>query len=80
MGTCRGTEQFLSDFNRAIKKPKSGSKNLTQKSYPGSVLPAVLPSNKQWIIRWDKEIIFRGINYRGFKILTILSASEAGMK
>lgn len=80
MGTCRGTEQFLSDFNRAIKKPKSGSKNLTQKSHHGSVLPAVLPSNKQRIIRWDKEIIFRGINYRGFKILTILSVSEAGRK
>lgn len=67
MGTCGGTVQFLSDFNRAIKKPNLGSKNLTQKSLHGSVLCAVLPSNKQQIIRWDKEIIFRGMNYRGFK-------------
>lgn len=80
MGTCCGTAQFLSDFNRAIKKPNLGSKNLTQKSRHGSVLRAALPSNKQWIIRWDKEIIFREINYRGFKILTILSASEVRMK
>lgn len=79
MGTCRGTAQFLSHFNRAIKKPNLGSRNLTQKSRHGSVLRAALPCNKQRIIRWDKEIIFRGINYRGFNILTRLSASEAGM-
>lgn len=78
MGTCRGTVQFLSDFNRVIKKSNLGSKNLTQKSPHGSVLCAELPSNKQRIIRWDKEIIFRGVNYRGFKILTILSVPEAG--
>lgn len=76
-GTCCDTAQFLSDFNRAIKKPSSGSKNLIQKSHHG--IPPALPSNKQWIIRRDTEIIFRGINFRGLKILTILSGAEVGV-
>lgn len=66
-------------YHTSVEQSKS-SRNLTQKSHHGSVLRAVLPSNKQWIIRWDKEAIFRGINYRGFKILTVLSVSEAGME
>lgn len=77
MGTCCDIAQFLSDFNRATKKPSLGSKNLIQKFHHG-ILPA-LPSNKQWIIRWDREIIFRGINFRDLKILTILSAADVGM-
>lgn len=43
MGTCCGTVQFLSHFNRAIEKPNLGSKNPTQKSCHGSVLHAGFP-------------------------------------
>lgn len=80
MGTCCGTAQFLSHLRRAIEKPSLGSKNPTQKSCRGSVLHAELPSNKQQIIRRDKEIIFWGINYTGFKGFIILLAPAAGVK
>lgn len=80
MGTCCGAAQFLSHLSRAIEKPNLGSKNPTQKSCHGSILHAELPSNKQQIISRDKEIIFRGINYTGFKGFIILPAPAAGVK